>query len=260
MNDAASHASGDAPPFFIVGNDRSGTTMLRLILDRSGDLAIPTESMFLGDFAQVRAGSINLGDHAEAVAFARTVWNHPKVALWDLPGEAPVPPSKYSAYGPNGSRRLRHSTSSSMMRRGCRLLNSSHVRVTRRYRFCAAHRLHTDHLTPEENWAAFGKCNNPHGHGHNYVLEVTVRAPIDERTGMVMNLVDLKRIIEERIEARMDHKHLNLDTEEFRAVNPTAENMVVVFWNLLTPALPGGILHELKLYETENNVVVYRGE
>ena len=66
--------------------------MLRLILDRSGDLAIPTESMFLGDFAQVRAGSINLGDHAEAVAFARTVWNHPKVALWDLPGESPVPP------------------------------------------------------------------------------------------------------------------------------------------------------------------------
>ena len=134
------------------------------------------------------------------------------------------------------------------------------VYLTRRATFSSSHRLHSAALSDEENRRVFGKCNNPHGHGHNYVLEVTVRAPIDERTGMVMNLVDLKRIIEERIEARMDHKHLNLDTEEFRAVNPTAENMVVVFWNLLTPALPGGILHELKLYETENNVVVYRGE
>lgn len=83
--------STDAP-FFIVGNDRSGTTMLRLILDRGEQVAIPTESMFLGDFQPVRRGSLDLTDHDTAVRFARTVWSHPKVALWNLPGEAPVPP------------------------------------------------------------------------------------------------------------------------------------------------------------------------
>lgn len=134
------------------------------------------------------------------------------------------------------------------------------VLLTRRVTFCAAHRLHSEALSPEENRRIFAKCNNPHGHGHNYVLEVTVRGRIDPKTGMVMNLTDLKQTIEEAILQRVDHKHLNLDVPWFHHVNPTAENMAVVFWNELVDRLRPNELYEIKLYETENNIVVYRGE
>lgn len=133
------------------------------------------------------------------------------------------------------------------------------VYLTRRASFSAAHRLHSADLSEAENNAIFGKCNNPHGHGHNYVLEVTVRGKVDPQTGMVMNLTDLKAAIEETIIQPMDHKHLNYDVAIFRDLNPTAENMVVVFWKLLEEKLPG-LLYELKLHETDNNMVSYRGE
>jgi 6-pyruvoyltetrahydropterin/6-carboxytetrahydropterin synthase len=133
------------------------------------------------------------------------------------------------------------------------------VYLTRRATFSAAHRLHSADLSDVENRQIFGKCNNPHGHGHNYVLEVTIRGQIDPRTGMVINLVDLKDAIEDVIIKPMDHKHLNYDVPVFRDLNPTAENMAVVFWKLLAQKLPG-LLHEIVLHETENNVVVYRGE
>lgn len=133
------------------------------------------------------------------------------------------------------------------------------VYLTRRASFSAAHRLHSADLSEAENNAIFGKCNNPHGHGHNYVLEVTVRGKVDPQTGMVMNLTDLKAAIEETIIQPMDHKHLNYDVPIFRELNPTAENMVVVFWKLLEEKLPG-LLYELKLHETDNNMVIYRGE
>lgn len=133
------------------------------------------------------------------------------------------------------------------------------VYLTRRSTFSAAHRLHSADLSDSENKAIFGKCNNPHGHGHNYVLEVTVRGKVDPHTGMVMNLTDLKKAIDELIIEPVDHKHLNYDVPIFRELNPTAENMAVVFWKLLESRLPD-LLHEIKLYETENNVVVYRGE
>jgi 6-pyruvoyltetrahydropterin/6-carboxytetrahydropterin synthase len=135
------------------------------------------------------------------------------------------------------------------------------VYLTRRATFCASHRLHSPELSDEENRRVFGKCNHPNGHGHNYVLEVTVRGEVDRRTGMVMNLTELKTIIEDRIHAVVDHKCLNLDVPAFEDLVPTAENMAVVFWGWLEAALPRrGLLHEIRIQETENNVAIYRGE
>jgi 6-pyruvoyltetrahydropterin/6-carboxytetrahydropterin synthase len=134
------------------------------------------------------------------------------------------------------------------------------VYLTRRAVFSASHRLHSADLSDAENRRLFGKCNLPNGHGHNYVLEVTVKGEVDPKTGMVMNLADLKQAVAETIEAEVDHRHLNLDCPSFKGINPTTENLVVVFWKLLSKKLPKGLLHELKLHETENNVAVYRGE
>jgi 6-pyruvoyltetrahydropterin/6-carboxytetrahydropterin synthase len=134
------------------------------------------------------------------------------------------------------------------------------VYLTRRSTFSASHRLHSPRLSDDENRDFFGKCNRDHGHGHNYVLEVTLRGEIDPRTDCVMNLTDLKSIIEETVLDRVDHRHLNLDVTEFSRVNPTAENMAVVFWGWLSERLPKGLLYEVKLHETENNVAIYRGQ
>ena len=134
------------------------------------------------------------------------------------------------------------------------------VYLTRRAVFSASHRLHSPALSDAENRRLFGKCNHPNGHGHNYVLEVTVRGEVDPKTGMVMNLAELKQAIADTVEAEVDHRHLNLDCPSFKGINPTTENLVVVFWKLLEKRLPKGFLHELRLHETENNVAVYRGE
>ncbi len=134
------------------------------------------------------------------------------------------------------------------------------VYLSRRASFCAAHRLHSTHLTDEENRELFGKCNHPNGHGHNYVIEVLVRGEVDERSGIVMNLATLKELIEQHVLADYDHRNLNIDVPEFRDVNPTAENIAIAIWKRLEPALPDGLLYEVRLHETENNVVVYRGE
>jgi len=134
------------------------------------------------------------------------------------------------------------------------------VYITRRVTFCSSHRLHSDCLSDEENRRVFGKCNNPNGHGHNYALEVTVRGEVDPRTGMVMNLADLKRMIQDTIMADLDHKNLNLDVPAFRDVNPTAENIAIYVWRQLSELLPPGLLYEIRLHETENNLAVYRGE
>ena len=133
--------------------------------------------------------------------------------------------------------------------------------LTRRSTFCASHRLHSPDLTDDENRRVFGKCNHPNGHGHNYELVVTVRGEVDPRTGMVMNLSDLKRVVKDAVVDLVDHTHLNFDVPAFRGVIPTAENMAVVFWGLLDAALPRrGLLHEVKVRETENNSATYRGE
>lgn len=131
--------------------------------------------------------------------------------------------------------------------------------VTRRMTFSAGHRLHNDALSAEENRRLYGKCDNPNGHGHNFVVEVTVAGEVDPATGMVINLRDLKAVMAEIIEDGLDHKNLNVDVPAFKGVNPTAENIAVVLWGLLAGRLPAGALHEVRLLETENNFVSYRG-
>ena len=133
------------------------------------------------------------------------------------------------------------------------------VSVTRRLRFNAAHRVHNPALSDEENTALFGKCNNPNWHGHNYVLEVTVEGPIDDRTGYVIDLGLLKAIVQREVIDQVDHHNMNIDVEFMRGVNPTAENIVVACWHVLQPHVAPGRLHRLRLWETENNYVEYDG-
>ncbi|KAK7123231.1 hypothetical protein R3I94_020127 [Phoxinus phoxinus] len=132
--------------------------------------------------------------------------------------------------------------------------------ITRVQSFCASHRLHSKSLSDEENKRIFGKCNNPNGHGHNYKVEVTVRGKIDGNTGMVMNLTDLKEHIEEVIMKPLDHKNLDRDVPYFADVVSTTENLSVFIWDGMAKLLPPGLLYEIKVYETEKNIVVYRGE
>jgi len=134
--------------------------------------------------------------------------------------------------------------------------------LTRKVSFCSAHRLHNTTLSDEENRKIYGKCNNPDGHGHNYTLEVTVRGKISDKNGMVIDLKILKKIITEKILTKVDHKYLNNDVDFFKNIIPTAENIVTQFWKILKEALTEekAELYELKLYETENNIAIYRGE
>ncbi|OXS75761.1 6-carboxytetrahydropterin synthase [Domibacillus enclensis] len=131
------------------------------------------------------------------------------------------------------------------------------VRLTKRYHFCTAHRLHSEQLSQEENDRLFGKCNNPYGHGHNYYLEVTVSDRPDPITGMIVDLSQLDALVEKEIMERFDHKHLNLDTEEFKELNPTSENVTIVIWDLLKDSLKN--LYKIGLYETEKNYFEYYG-
>lgn len=134
------------------------------------------------------------------------------------------------------------------------------VYLTRRARFSASHRLWSDQLTEEENYAMYEKCANPHGHGHNYVLEVTVQGMPDPQTGMVLNLTELKHVMNEQVVEWVDHKHLNYDVPWLEGFIPTTEVLVIRFWERLADSLPASMLYEVKLHETENNVASYRGE
>ncbi len=128
--------------------------------------------------------------------------------------------------------------------------------LTRRYRFAAAHRLHSDQLSAEENRALFGPCNNPNGHGHNYVLLVTVRGPIDPQTGRAVDVEVLDRLVHETIVARFDHQDLNQD-KELGSRPTTGENLVRFFWHLLATRLPQGWLEKVGLVETRDNYFEY---
>lgn len=134
------------------------------------------------------------------------------------------------------------------------------VYLTRRTTFSASHRLWSKQLTEAQNYAIYEKCANPNGHGHNYVLEVTVQGTPDPQTGMVLNLTELKDAINEQVVNWVDHKHLNYDVPWLEGYIPTTEVLVTRFWERLANALPGNLLYEVKLYETENNVASYRGE
>lgn len=133
------------------------------------------------------------------------------------------------------------------------------VKVSRHAHFNAAHRLHNPNWDDEKNKAVFGKCNNPNYHGHNYKLIVEVTGEIDQETGYVIDLGILSQIIKTEIENRFDHKNLNLDTEEFKNLNPTAENIAVVIYNILRSKLDYKYELNIKLYETERNFVEYGG-
>lgn len=133
------------------------------------------------------------------------------------------------------------------------------VTVSRKAQFNAAHRLFNPSWSDEKNDAVFGKCNNPNYHGHNYALTVSVRGEIDPETGYVIDLKDLKTLIHEHVEKPFDHRNLNLDTEEFKNLNPTAENIAVVIWNKLRPHLKDELELKVVLHETERNFVEYEG-
>src|SRR6266403_979593 len=127
---------------------------------------------------------------------------------------------------------------------------TSMVLLTRKIEFAASHLYHNPALSEEENKRIFGKCNNPHGHGHNYTLEVTVAGEPDPVTGMVLDLKELKEILEREITQRMDHRFLNYEVAELKGQIPTCENIARVIWNLLEPKISKGRLHKVRLYET----------
>lgn len=129
--------------------------------------------------------------------------------------------------------------------------------VVKKITFCAAHRLHNPNWSEEKNQIIFGKCNNPHYHGHNYELHVKVTGEIDQDTGFVMDLNVLSEIIKNEIHKKFDHKNLNLDVEEFKTLNPTAENIAVVIYNILRPKIQSHLDLQIILYETPRNYVIY---
>ncbi|MCO6476066.1 MAG: 6-carboxytetrahydropterin synthase [Phaeodactylibacter sp.] len=131
------------------------------------------------------------------------------------------------------------------------------ISAFRKAHFNAAHRLHNPKWSEEKNQEVFGLCNNPNYHGHNYELEVKVTGEVDPETGYLIDLKYLKDLISEQIEQRFDHKNLNLDTEEFRELNPTAENICFVIWNILRGHLDDRYELAVRLYETPRNFVEY---
>ena len=128
----------------------------------------------------------------------------------------------------------------------------------RKYLLSASHRLHADSLSEEQNRAVYGKCNNPHGHGHNYVVEVLVGGEVDRETGMVVNMATLDETVEKTILRRFDHTNLNFDPLFVNQV-PTTENLTKVVFDLLKDALPAGKLECVRVEETENNFFEFRG-
>ncbi|KAH6564279.1 hypothetical protein BASA50_000741 [Batrachochytrium salamandrivorans] len=135
--------------------------------------------------------------------------------------------------------------------------------VTRAVSFSASHRMHSNKLSAEENALLYGKCNHINGHGHNYRVEVTIKGKIDPITGMVLNLTDLKDCMTRGIMDTLDHRNVDLDVPYFRDRVSTAEMIAVYIWEQMVANLPPSetyALYEVRLMETENNIVVYRGE
>ena len=130
--------------------------------------------------------------------------------------------------------------------------------LTRRYRFSASHRLHSPGMSVDENQATYGKCNNPHGHGHNYTLEVTVSGPVDDQTGMVCNLVDLDSVVEREVVSRYDLENLNM-LHEFAQIVPTTENLCVEIFEILQRGFQKAHLDRVRIEETMLNSFEYAG-
>ncbi|MGK9477857.1 6-carboxytetrahydropterin synthase [Melioribacter sp. OK-6-Me] len=134
------------------------------------------------------------------------------------------------------------------------------IYITRREVFSASHRIYNPELSDEENYRLYGKCSNPNGHGHNYILEVTIAGEVNPKTGYLIDLKKLKSIIRENVIDLLDHKNLNLDVEFLKNKIPTSETIVSEIWKQLVDKIPEGKLYSVKLYETENNYIEYRGE
>lgn len=134
------------------------------------------------------------------------------------------------------------------------------IYVTRRAEFAASHYYHNPKFSEEENRRIFGKCANPHGHGHNYTVEVTVGGEVDPTTGMVMDLKEIKKLLEKEVLELMDHRFLNKEVPAFAVTIPTTENIAIEIWRLLAPKLKAGKLHRIRLYETPDLFVDYFGE
>jgi 6-pyruvoyltetrahydropterin/6-carboxytetrahydropterin synthase len=131
--------------------------------------------------------------------------------------------------------------------------------LSRRYRISASHRLHSDNYSEEQNRAVYGKCNHPHGHGHNYVIQVTVSGPVDPITGMVCNLTDLDGFMQRNVVERFDHKNLNLD-DAFHNLVPTTENLCVEIYAVVSAGLHGVKLEKVRVEETSKNFFEYSGK
>jgi 6-pyruvoyltetrahydropterin/6-carboxytetrahydropterin synthase len=134
------------------------------------------------------------------------------------------------------------------------------IYLTRKCEFSASHYYHNPDFTPEENQRIFGKCANPHGHGHNYTLEVTVKGEVNPKSGFVVDLKDLKEVLNREVLDVMDHRFLNREVPEFATRIPTTENLAVSIWNRLQPKLDHALLHRVRVYETNDLFVDYYGE
>ncbi len=137
--------------------------------------------------------------------------------------------------------------------------NALKIELGRRYRFSASHRLHSPHLSEAENCRVFGKCNNPFGHGHNYVLEVSMSGDVDPATGMIANLADLDAFVEHQVLEEFDHKSLNEDVSAFREKVPTTENLCMEIFQRLK-SFPKAKLERIRVQETANNSFEYAGD
>jgi 6-pyruvoyltetrahydropterin/6-carboxytetrahydropterin synthase len=134
------------------------------------------------------------------------------------------------------------------------------VYLTRKAEFSASHYYHNPEFTPEENQRIFGKCNNPHGHGHNYTLEVTVKGNVDQRSGFVVDLKELKEIMNREVLEAMDKRFLNKEVADFKDQSPTKEYLAISIWRRLQPKLNLAELHRVRVYETPDLFVDYYGE
>ena len=133
------------------------------------------------------------------------------------------------------------------------------VHVTQSFEFSAAHRLHSSELSEKENRSVYGKCSNPNGHGHNYVLEITVAGGDDPDNGSVVDLAHMQHVVEERVVARYDHRHLNLDCDEFQSLIPSVEIIATVIWDRLHGEFQRCRLAKVKLWETSKTYAEYDG-
>jgi 6-pyruvoyltetrahydropterin/6-carboxytetrahydropterin synthase len=134
--------------------------------------------------------------------------------------------------------------------------------ITRRFHFSASHRVYNPKLSDEENFKIYGKCSNPNGHGHNYIMDVTVSGSVDEKTGFVMDLSELKNLVQAEILEAVDHRNLNTDVDFMKDVMPTTENVARKFWKRIENKINNSErkLYSIKLQETVNNSVEYMGE